>query len=299
MRVFVTGATGFVGSAVVKELLGSGHTVLGLARSDAGVAALAATGADVLRGDLRDLDSLRRGAAAAEAVIHTAFVHDWANFAESCAMDKRAIEAIGEVLLGSSRPLLVTSGLATQAQGRAATEDDPPVPVSEAYPRASEEAADALVARGVKASVVRLPQVHDTARQGLVTYLVALARQKGVSAYVGQGETRWSAVHVRDAARLYRLALENCGAGVRYHAVAEEAVPLRDIAEAIGRTLKVPVESVASEQAAAHFGFLARFMELELQGSSAKTRAKLHWSPTGPSLLADLENMQSTQGEGF
>lgn len=296
MRVFVTGATGFVGSAVVKELLSAGHTVLGLTRSDTGAHSLAAVGAEVLRGDLEDLNSLRRGAEEAEAVIHTAFLHDWTRFAESCVIDKRAIDAIGEVLQGSRRPLLVTGGLATQAQGRAATENDPPVPVSKAYPRASEEAAGALAAHGVNASVVRLPQVHDTAKQGLVTYLITLARQKGISAYVGQGETLWSAVHVRDAARLYRLALENSEAGARYHAVAEEGVSLREIAEAIGRALKVPVESVSSEQAAAHFGFLARFMELELRGSSAQTRAKLRWNPTGPSLLTDIENMHSTQG---
>lgn len=292
MRVFVTGATGFVGSAVVKELLSAGHQVLGLARSDAGTDSLAAVGAAVQPGDLRDLDSLRRGAEASDAVIHTAFLHDWANFAESCAMDKRAIEVMGEVLSGSNRPLLVTSGLATQAQGRPATEDDPPLAISETFPRASEHAADALVARGVNASVVRLPQVHDPEKQGLITYFVAVARDKGVSAYVGEGRNRLAAVHVSDAARLYRLALENAEAGARYHAVAEEGVSVREIAEVIGRALNVPVKSIPSEEAAAHFGFVARFVEWELQGSSAKTRARLHWNPTGPSLLADLANMR-------
>ncbi|MGB7135002.1 MAG: SDR family oxidoreductase [Acidobacteriaceae bacterium] len=295
MRVFVTGATGFIGSKVVEELIGAGHQVVGLARGDAGAEALKAAGAQVQRGDFEDLESLRSGAAASEGVIHLAFRHDWSKFAENCELDRQAIEAMGEVLQGSDRPLLVTGGLAVLAQGRLATEDDPPVPVSASYPRASEAAAAALGACGVNASVVRLPQVHDTVKQGLITYLVAVAREKGVSPYIGDGLNRWAAVHVLDAPRLYRLALEKRAAGVRYHAVAEEGVPLRDIAEVIGRGLKVPVVSVSAEEAAAQFGFLARFVGMDLQGSSAKTREQLGWNPTGPGLLTDLENLSSGQ----
>jgi nucleoside-diphosphate-sugar epimerase len=292
MRVFVTGATGFVGSPLVKELIGAGHQVLGLARSDAGAQSLTAAGAQVQRGDLEDLEGLRTGAAQSDGVIHTAFRHDWSKFAESCEMDKRAIEALGSALEGSDRPLLVTSGLAAQAPGRPATEDDPPHPVSAVYPRASEATAEAMGARGVHASVVRLPQVHDPVKQGLITYLVGLAREKRVSAYIGEGLNLWSAVHVLDAARLYRLALEKHEAGARYHAVAEEGVRLRDIAEVIGRGLKVPVVAVPREEAAAHFGFLARFAGIDLQGSSAKTQERLGWHPTGPGLLSDLEQMR-------
>jgi nucleoside-diphosphate-sugar epimerase len=292
MRVFVTGATGFVGSAIVKELIGAGHEVLGLARSDAGAKSLTAAGARVQRGNLEDLESLRSGAAQSEGVIHTAFRHDWTKFAENCEMDQRAIEALGSVLQGSARPLLVTGGLAALVQGRPATENDPPVPVSASYPRASEAAAAALEARGVNASVIRLPQVHNTVKQGLITPLVALAREKGVSAYIGEGLNRWAAVHVGDAARVYRLALEKHEAGARFHAVAEEGVPLREIAEVIGRGLKVPVVAMSSEEAAAHFGFLARFAGMDLWGSSAKTQERLSWRPTGPGLIADLEQMR-------
>jgi nucleoside-diphosphate-sugar epimerase len=292
MRVFVTGATGFVGSPIVKELIGAGHQVLGLARSDAGAKSLTATGAQVQRGDLDDLESLRTGAAQSDGVIHTAFRHDWSKFAECSEMDKRAIEALGSELRDSDRPLLVTGGLAVLAQGRPATEDDPPFPVSASYPRASEATADALVARGINASVVRLPQVHNPVKQGLVTQLVALAREKGASAYIGEGLNLWSAVHVLDAARLYRLALEKHEAGARYHAVAEEGVPLREIAEVIGRGLKVPVVAVSPDVAAAHFGFLARFAGMDLRGSSAKTQERLGWRPSGPGLIADLEQVR-------
>jgi nucleoside-diphosphate-sugar epimerase len=294
MRVFVTGATGFIGSRIVPELIGAGHQVLGLARSDAGAQSLAAAGAQVQRGDLEDLESLRRGAAASDAVLHVAFRHDWTRFPESCELDKRAIETIGAVLQGSNRPLIVTSGVGV-AQGRAATEDDPPLTPSATYPRASEATAIALLERGVHASVMRLPQVHDTVKQGLVTPLIAIARAKGVSAYVGDGLNRWPAAHVGDVARLYRLALEKSTAGARYHAVAEEGVPLKDIATAIGRGLNVPVTSISPEQAQEHFGFLGFFAGRDAHTSSAQTRAKFGWNPTGPTLLTDLRNMRYTQ----
>jgi len=300
MRVFVTGATGFIGSRIVPELISAGHQVLGLARSDGGAQSLAAVGADVHRGDLEDLESLRSGAAAADAVIHTAFQRfqhfrdDWTRFAENCELDKRTIEVIGAVLEGSNRPFIVSSGVGV-AQGRAATEDDPPIPPSATYPRASEATAVALMERGLNASVMRLPQVHDTVKQGLITPRIAIARAKGVSAYVDDGLNRWPAAHVVDAARLYRLALEKGTAGARYHAVAEEGVPLKDIATAIGRGLNVPAVSISSEQAQEHFGFLGFFAGRDVQTSSAQTRAKLDWNPNGPDLLTDLGNMRYMQ----
>ena len=294
MKVFVTGATGFIGYATVQELINAGHQVLGLARSEAGTQSLIAAGAEVHRGNLEDMESLRSGAAASDAVIHTAFRHDWSRFAESCELDKRAIEAIGAVLQGSSRPFIVSSGVGV-AQGRAATEDDPPLSPSPSLPRVSEVTAVALMERGVCVSVMRLPQVHDTVKQGLVTPLIAIARAKGVSAYVGDGQNHWPAAHVLDAARLYRLALEKGTAGARYHAVAEEGVRLKDIAAAIGRGLNVAVTSISQEQAQEHFSFFGFFAGRDSPVSSARTREQLGWNPTGPSLLTDLENMQYFQ----
>ncbi|MCA8224393.1 SDR family oxidoreductase [Burkholderia multivorans] len=292
MRVFVTGATGFVGLPTVKELIAAGHRVLGLARSEEGEKSLAAIGADVHRGSLEDTESLRAGAAAADAVLHLGFVHDWSNFAQSCEIDRRAIEALGSVLAGSDRLLIVTAGTAgLAAPGRLATEDDD-VPPDFPFPRVSEQTARAL--KGVRAAVVRLPQVHDTVRQGLLTYAVAVAREKGVSAYVGEGRNRWAAAHISDVARLYRLALEKNEAGAKYHAVAEEGIPMRDIAEAIGRALKVPVASLSAEEAPAHFGWLAAFAGHDLVASSEKTRKVLGWNPTGPGLIADLERIEAS-----
>lgn len=292
MRVFVTGATGFIGSVIVKDLLGAGHSVLGLTRSDEGASELTAAGADVHRGSLEDLESLRKGAAAADAVIHTAFNHDFSRFQQNCDEDRQAIEAMGEVLAPSGKTLIVTSGVALLAHGRPATEDDVPLPLGSGFPRASEHAAAAAQKLGVKTMVIRLPQVHDTRRQGLISFAIQIAREKGVSAYIVSGENRWAAAPRLAAAKVYQLALEKGHSGARYHAVAEEGVRTKDIAEAIGRGLNVPVRSISEEEAAAHFGWLAPFAGLDLTASSEKTRKELGWNPTGPALLTDLGSMQ-------
>ena len=296
MRVFLTGATGFIGSAIVPELINAGHQVLGLTRSDAGAQSLIAAGAEAHRGNLDDLESLRRGAAQSDGVIHCAFDHsafgsDFSKFVEVCDKDRCAIEALGDALRGSDRHLVVTSGtgMGTAVPGQPATEDH--FDLNHPNPRKASEVAGASVAeRGVQVSVVRLPQVHDTVRQGLITYAVQAAREKGASAYIAEGLNRWPAAHVLDVAHLYRLALEKREAGSRYHAVAEVGVTMRAIAEVIGRGLKVPVISLAQEEAQAHFGWLAMFAGMDMPASSAQTRQRLGWRPTGPGLIADLEH---------
>ncbi|HEU4634917.1 MAG TPA: SDR family oxidoreductase [Edaphobacter sp.] len=294
MRVFLTGATGFIGSAIVPELIGAGHTVLGLTRSDAGAESLLRAGAEVHRGDLDDIDSLRAGAAACDAVIHTAFNHDFSRFQESCEQDRPVIEAMGAALEGSARPLIVTSGIFTPMiePGRVVTEEMPPASSKVMARAASEEAAAAVAARGGNAMVVRLPQVHDTNKQGLITYAIHTAREKGASAYIGDGHHRWAAVSLPAAARLYRLALEKGRPGARYHAIAEEGVPMREIAETVGRGLRVPVVSLSPEEAAAHFGWMAFFAGIDAPASSVITQRELDWTPEGPTLLEDLENMR-------
>jgi nucleoside-diphosphate-sugar epimerase len=290
MRIFLTGATGWVGSAIVKDLIGAGHQVLGLTRSDQGADALRAAGAASHRGTLSDLDSLKRGAAQSDAVIHAAFNHDFSKFAENCVEDQRAIEAIGAVLEGSERPLLVTSGVALLAHDRTATEEDV-VPANAPFPRKSEAAAAALVKRGVRASTIRLaPSVHGHGDHGFVPTLIRFAREKGVSAYIGQGLNRWPAVHRVDAARVYRLALEHGAGSAHFHAVDEEGVPFKAIAEVIGRRLNLPVVAKSPEEAAQHFGWFAMFAALDAPTSSARTRALLDWKPVQPGLIADIDH---------
>jgi nucleoside-diphosphate-sugar epimerase len=298
MRVFVTGATGFIGSRIVPELINAGHQVLGLSRSDEGAKSLVAAGAKAHRGSLEDAESLRSGAAQADGVIHCAFDHsafgqDFSKFIEVCEKDKRAIEALGAALVGSDRPLLITSGtgMGNSGPGQLASEDH--FDAEHPNPRKGSEVAGAsLAARGVNVSVVRLPQVHDTVKQGLITYAIQAAREKGASAYVGDGLNRWPAAHVLDVAHLYRLALEKAIAGARYNAVAEEGIAVKDIAEAIGRGLKVPVLSKSQAEASEHFGWLGMFMSFDMPASSALTRQRLGWKPTGPGLIADLNAMK-------
>lgn len=291
MRIFVTGATGFIGSALVPELIQAGHQVLGLTRSESGAEALRKAGAEVLHGNIEDLDSLRRGAADSDGIIHLAFNHDFSQFAKNSENDRQAILAMGEILLGSNRPFVVTSGtgIAAPGDGTLVTEESP---VVSRLPRAASEAAtNELAKRGVNTSIVRLPQVHDTRKQGLVPLLTAAAREKRVSAYIGKGSMRWAAAPLFDVAHLYRLAFERAERGAIYHAVDEEGVSMKDIAEALGRGLKVPVISIKPEEAEAHFGWLTHFASLDMPASSAITRQKLNWHPTGPSLIADLDGM--------
>jgi nucleoside-diphosphate-sugar epimerase len=297
MRVFVTGATGFIGSAVVRELHDAGHRVVGLARSDSAAAALTAADVEVHRGALDDLDSLHEGAAAADGVIHLAFNHDFSNlvsnFVANGKRDLRAVETLGAALEGTGKPLVVTSGtlmITMIAPGRLGTEEIVADPGSDAPRIASENAAIALAQRGVRTSVVRLaPTVHGEGDKGFVPSLIGFARENGVSAFVGDGSNRWPAVHRLDAARLFRLALENAPAGSMLHGTAEEGVPFREIAEVIGRQSKLPVAGVDAEKAGEHFGFLSAFVPLDNPTSSALTQRQLGWHPVQPALIPDLE----------
>jgi nucleoside-diphosphate-sugar epimerase len=296
MRVFVTGATGFIGLAVAQELIGAGHQVLGLVRSEAGANPLRALGAQIHRGDLEDPESLRTGAAMADGVIHCAFNHDFSRYAANCELDQQAIEVLGSALSGSGRPFVVTAGIGMLAPGRAATEEDLPPAVPQ-FPRVSEQTAVLMAGGGVPMAVIRLPQVHDPVKQGFVSFLIAVAREKSVSAYVGDGRNRWAAVHRHDAARLYRLALEKAASHrnsepARYHAVGEEGVPMKEIAEAIGRGLRVPVVAKSPDEAAQHFGFLGAFAGMDMPASSVLTQERLGWRPAGPGLISDLEAMR-------
>jgi len=291
MRVFVTGATGFVGSAIVHELIGAGHQVLGLARTEGAVTSLVSAGAQVHRGSLEDLPSLRAGASASDGVIHTAFIHDFSNMAASGVTDKIAIEAIGAALAGSGKPFVVTSAVGLLTPGLVGTESDIPDAKSAGTHRAaSEHAALSLASQDVRVSAIRLPpSVHGVADHGFVPELIRVAREKKVAAYVGEGRNRWAAVHRLDAAHLYRLALEKGAAGSVFHSVAEAGVLARDIAGVIGKRLSVPVVSKSSEEAAAHFGWIARFFATDMQASSAQTQQQLGWRPTQPGLIEDLE----------
>ena len=286
MRIFITGAAGFIGTATTRELIANGHEVVGLARSDANAETLEKLGAKVHRGSLDDLDSLRQGARETDGTIHLAFIHDFSKFAENGQIDKRAIEAMGGVLAGSDKPFIVTSGTLLAAPGRVATAKDPVTP---GLPRVSEEAGLAFAARGVRAMAVRLPQVHGgDGKCGLVNWLLNIAREKGVSGYIGDGANRWSGAHRLDVARLYRLALEKGQAGTSYHAVADEGVTARDIAEIVGRQLNLPVASISPDQASAHFGTMVMFAGLDGPASSELTRQWLGWKPIEIGMIADI-----------
>ena len=294
MRVFVTGASGFIGSAIVSELIAAGHNVIGLVRSDAGARSLAAAGGEVQRGDLADRDILRQAVAASDGVIHTAYNHDFMNVSREAAgeADVRVIETMGDVLANSGRPLVITTAIGRLISGQAITEQDVPDPSTGSTHRMpSERAAVALAARGVRTSIIRLPpSVHGAGDYGFVPALIRIAREKGVSAYVGEGRNRWPAVHRLDAANLYRLAFEKGAAGSVFHGVADEGIPTREIATAIGRHLNLPVVSKSVEEAAAHFTFLARFYGNDVPATSARTQELLGWRTQQPGLLADLEH---------
>ncbi|SKB56909.1 SDR family oxidoreductase [Luteibacter sp. 22Crub2.1] len=292
MRIFLTGATGFIGSRIVPELIAAGHQVLGMTRSDSGARALQAAGADVHRGELEDLGSLSAGAAQADAVIHTAFDHNFANFVANCEKDQRVIRALGSALIGSDRPLLITSGTGMGSPGHGQLAREDVFNAAHPNPRTlTEITGNELLDKGVAVSVVRLPQVHDPVKQGLITPLLDIIRAKGVSAYVGDGQNRWPAAHVLDVARLYRLAIEQCKPGTRYNAVAEEGITARAIAEALGEGLGIPVKSIDASESAAYFGWMSAFMSMDLSASSAWTRQALGWNPAGPTLLEDLRRM--------
>ncbi len=294
MRVFVSGATGWIGSAVCRELRSAGHRVLGLARSDEGAAKLAAEGVEAHRGALEDPASFVAGANACDGVAHCAFIHDFSRFAENIATERRAVEAVLDAMAGTGKPLVVSSGVALLAPGRVVTEDDP---MSESGRGATEALVLGAAGRGVRSASIRLaPSVHGVGDHGFAPRLIDIAREKGVAAYVGDGANRWPGVHRLDAARLYRLALERGRAGAAYHAIADEGVPMRRIAEVIGRRLGLPVASIAAEDAMAHFGFLGMFVGTDMPASSAKTRAELGWRPTEPDLLADLDQPAYFQG---
>jgi nucleoside-diphosphate-sugar epimerase len=295
MRVFVTGATGFIGSYLVPELLKNGHQVIGLSRSRDSAEKLVRAGADVFPGDVNDLNRLRSGAKAADAVIHAAYNHDFARVREHSEEDRLVVQALGEVLAGSERPLIVTSGTGLVQRptgGGPVVETDPAASAAQAPRAATEEAADSIYAKGARAIVMRLPQVHDTLHQGRIAQHIRIAREKGRVAYIGDGENRLPAVHVSDAVRAFRLALEHGRAGARYHAVAEEGVPLHDIAQVIGAGLNLRVESITPEEAADYFGAIARIAPLDLVTSGALTRQELGWTPTGPDLLSDLRQLK-------
>ena len=295
MRVFLTGGTGFIGSFLVPELINAGHHVVALCRSDAGAEALTRAGAEVFRGDVKQLDRLRTAAESVEGVIHAAFKYDFSNLKQNSEDDRKVIGTLGEVLAGSDRPLLIASGtdLSRSKTGAPVVETDDHITSVEFSRAASEEAADVLIANGGRVIVMRLPQVHDTRMQGRVTYYIQTARQKGRVAYVGEGKNRWPAVHVSDVVRLFRLALEKGQAGARYNAVGEEGVAFRDIAEAVAARLKMPVESITPEEAPEYFGWLAHLATSDLPASSVLTRQQLGWLPTGPDLLTDLRNLEA------
>ncbi len=291
MKVFITGATGFVGSAIVQELISAGHEVLGLARNEAAADLLTAAGAQAHRGDLEDLESLKRGALAADGVIHTGFIHDFTRYKECCEVDRRAIEAIGEALKGTDKPFIVTSGTALLTSGNLAVETDTRA-ADNPNPRLTEEAADTVATSGVRVSVVRLPpSVHGEGDHGFVPILINIAREKGTSVYRGDGNNLWPAVHRLDAAKLFRLALEkNAEGGTRYHGVAEEGIPFKKIAEVIGRRLGLPVISKTPDEAEMHFDWFEHFAAFNNPTSSTQTKAQLNWNPVNINLTEDIDN---------